>query len=229
MFRVIRQIEQALHQLYHFELRVPAEFFLIDVMPNEGFAIAGSKWGGQDWQGALLVYNEEQSPDEEPEISLGIYLSEGVRTHLETLEAKSPDDWSHDEVAAFLTAAEEISHFHYFIHHSHGGRAVSLLEMEVQGELDKFLLLYFVKWNALQAESVFNHIYIQLFETYSLPLWLNPDQRVRYQEASKLSQRFIRKHRAALLEQGKIPTVFHELRRFYRWGAIEKLSYLSSL
>jgi hypothetical protein len=56
--------------------------------------------------------------------------------------------WSHDQIAAFTLVAEEVSHFHYLLHHAHQGRQVSQFELELQGDVDKLLLTYFANGGA---------------------------------------------------------------------------------
>src|SRR5687767_8386015 len=125
MKSIIRKIDRAIKRLYNLDSRLSAEDFLV-VKPQPGF------------QGALLVHSEQPN-----QISVGIYLNESVRRSLRVFPKGRSAFWSKETLSAFTVATEEVSHFHYLLHHVTAGRPVSQLEMELQGDIDKFLVAYF--------------------------------------------------------------------------------------
>jgi hypothetical protein len=217
MKSAVRQIDRALKRLYNLESQYRAEDFLLSRPVS-----SQSKVGNADLRGALYVRGEAQ------ELSLGIYLSEAVTHHLSTFKAWRHRKWSRDQIGAFTVATEEISHFHYLLFHATNSRQVTQLELELQGEIDKFLLTYFATRHLSEDfPTVFEALFEQIFYRFHLADHLSAEEKTRYTDANSLARRFIRKQVRWLT--GKDP--HHEkslgnLRRFYRVGAGEKISLI---
>ena len=129
---------------------------------------------------------------------------------------------------AFTVAAEEISHFHYLLYHASRTRQVSQLELELQGDIDKFLLTYFANfWKMESSEEIFDALFELLFYRFRLAENLGPEERSRYLEANNLARRFIRKCATSLSDSEQRERIFRQLRKFYRLGASEKISFIS--
>ncbi len=208
---VIRKMDRALKRLYNLEHPLKAEAFLITqpILPAAG-------------QGAFFI---QSRPGEELEV--GIFLDSTVRKQLSQLRRWNPAKWNTPQLGAFAVAAEEVSHFNYFIHHRYTGRAVSQLELELQGEVDKFLLTLFSGYSAMKEPEFIKRFEIlldQFFARYQLVENLSDEQKNRYEEASQHAKRFLLKHRAALANPAKWETAFRLLRRFYRLNLSDKLS-----
>src|SRR5205823_14442801 len=126
----------------------------------------------------------------------------------------------------FSVAAEEVSHFQYLLFHATSGRSVSQFELELQGEIDKFLLTFFaVSSGGKFDEQLFGTLFEQFFYHFHLAESLTQEQRVRYMEANHVAKRFIRRCGKLLaLEGGRRDRAFSLLRRFYRVDSAEKLS-----
>lgn len=211
MKAVIRKIDRAIKRLYNLEHPLAAESFLITqpILPSTG-------------QGAFFIQAHKHD-----ELEVGIFLASEVRQHLSKLKRWNSIQWDVPQLGAFAIAAEEVSHFNYFIHHRSVGRAVSQLELELQGEIDKFLLTLFSGHSVLKAPEFaakFEALLDQFFQRYQLVDNLDAEQKARYQEASDLAKRFLLKHRDYLLNPSKRDTAFRLLRRFYRLNLAEKLS-----
>ena len=90
----------------------------------------------------LLVLEEDDG------VSLGLYLDDAV---METAAAADPHHprprlVARVALARVACAAEGVSHFVYLATRAAAGRPVSLLELEVQAEVDKFALLLLHLW-----------------------------------------------------------------------------------
>lgn len=211
MKSVIRKLDRALKQMYRLEHDFRAEAFLIPhaVVPSAG-------------QGAFFI---QACPQETLEV--GIFLDASVREALGQFPRGNWAAWSHDQRGAFAVAAEEVSHFNYFLHHQSLGRAVSQLELEVQGEIDKFLLSFFSGLTAVKESELgakFELLLEQFFHRYHLVDNLSADQRARYEEASRVAKAFLSKNRRQLADPQRWEVGIKLLRRFYRATLADKTS-----
>jgi len=211
MKSAIRKMDRAIKQLYNLEHDFKAESFLVS---NPMTASTG--------KGAFYI-----RADEEEEVRIGIFLDAQVRNELSDLHRWNPSDWNQPQLGAFTIAAEEVSHFNYFLHHQLAGRPVSQLEMETQGEVDKFLLTFLSGFNLMNEKQLltkFERLLEQFFERYRLAEHLDEEQCQRYEEANRLAQHFLSKYKAQILDLRKWERTLRLLRRFYRVNLSEKLS-----
>ena len=211
MKSTIRKIDRALKQLYNIEHSFSAEKFLIrnPLMPTAG-------------QGALFIQGKSSES-----LSVGIFLDSDVTQTLAKFPKGEVAAWSLEQLGAFAVASEEVSHFNYFLHHHSQGRAVSQLELEVQGEIDKFLLTFFTNYVNEEVADLtrkFEALIDQFFQHYRLEENLTKEQKQRYKDATKLAQRFLTKYRNHFSDPTKAETVLKLLRRFYRGSLAEKLA-----
>ena len=78
----------------------------------------------------MFVVEDEQG------VRLGLFIESGV---LDRLARRDPlQALDEDNLADFCTALEGVSHFHYLVWSLARGRNVSLLELELQAEVDKY-------------------------------------------------------------------------------------------
>ncbi|MCB0404172.1 MAG: hypothetical protein KDD51_05250 [Bdellovibrionales bacterium] len=225
MLKAIRTIERALSEIYNLDTSLRAEDFLVTVPPSRAGTVSSGKTF-ESMHGAIYVhYDEAAAQDEEPQVDIGIFLSESLIETLGSTSIECPATWNEAQSHAVAIAGEEISHFHYLLYHAQAGRSVSQLELEIQGDIDKFLLLYFSR-QSWEKQS-FDEIFDRVFEHFSLSHRLTKEQVTRYLEANQFARKCIHKHRDALQSSTKIETALKSLRRFYRLGASEKISLLA--
>lgn len=206
-------MDRALKRLYRLDSLLCAEDFLM-TRPSSGATIANG-----NLKGALYVKSSEN------DVSLGIYLSAPVRRKLTVFPKGLASEWPHDILEAYTVALEEVSHFHCLLHHTTEGRQVSPLDLELQGEIDKFLVTFFTNNDQKNAAN-FERLYVRLFQEFSLSSDLSALQRERYLEANRLAMRFIRRHEALLL-QSDSAFALARLRKFYRMSGREKIRIIS--
>lgn len=215
---VVRKIDQALKRLYRIDATHRAEDYLIKKPVDATTGV-----GNAELQGALFV-----RPGGAKSLRLGIYLSEGVRRRLVSFRRWPDAVWTRDQLDAFTVAVEEVSHFNYLLFHAAAGRPVSQLELEVQGEVDKFLVTFFsVLAGRAYDRTTFDVLIEQLFYRFRLAESLSPEQRERYEAANALARRFVLKWRAEMDEGKGREAAFRLLRRFYRLGPAERMSFLA--
>lgn len=218
MKRVIRKIDLALKSLYNLDCEFRAEDFLLK-RPAAQKAV-----GSAGLQGALYVQSGEPC-----DLTLGIYLSAAVGENLTKFPRGRSAFWSREKLSAFAVATEEISHFHYLLHHAATGRQVSQLELELQGDIDKFLLAFFANAGGDEAGNViFETLFERLFSQFRLSELLTGEEKDRYTEANRLAKRFILKFADQLSDPASSENVLKALRRFYRLNASEKMSLIAA-
>ncbi|NBX75727.1 MAG: hypothetical protein EBQ92_04170 [Proteobacteria bacterium] len=164
--------------------------------------------------GALLIRTPSY---ENADIEVAIAFSAKVQSTLRTLNLDGFFSWSHEQIQAFSVAAEEISHFRYFVFHAEKDRQVSQLELEFHGEIDKFLMFHLMLKD-------FESVYSKLFESFSLSDQLTPLEQERYHSANQLAREFIVKNRLQFNSTESFADFLKNLRALYRMSPQEKFS-----
>jgi hypothetical protein len=154
------------------------------------------------------------------ELHVGLFLGEPVLAQL----SRGPDaPWTRERLSAFCAAAEGVSHFLYLLHRARARRPVSQLEMEAQGELDKYLSVLLQLW-AVGRRGGSSRLRHLLFDRARLRAGLDAAERERYRLASALAAACARALEARYVLQGRLDGLLREVRRLYRLGGGEKLS-----
>ncbi|MCB0271962.1 MAG: hypothetical protein KDD46_02980 [Bdellovibrionales bacterium] len=138
------------------------------------------------------------------DVQLGVYLGEAM-------------NHANHDLQHYTSIVEEISHFVYLFWNLDNQRQVSLLDIEVQGELDKYLLLA-DQWGFSEA--------LTIFESYFFRHNLSEEEKERYREASELSQHFIEK---IIAGQPSQPELLQYLRELYRKSSPSRISEMSKI
>src|SRR5439155_5592450 len=120
-------LQRRLEALYALEPQAPVTEFLIPA------AEAGAYPGG----GSRTLVTQEGG-----DVSLGVVLDEGVRRHLADRDPRVALDAGN--LDPFCVVAEEVSHFVYLFFCARAERQVTQLELELQGEVDKYLSAVFL-------------------------------------------------------------------------------------
>lgn len=157
-------------------------------------------------------------------VELGLYVDAAV---LERLSRRCPvRSLGPANLADFCTAMEGVSHFHYVVWSTQCERDFSLLELELQAEVDKYassLSLLLSQRNGRFPPDLFE----RLFGRCSLLPHLGAAERARYLEAHHCAARFCEKLEARYLRrrQARPRDLLAELRAFYRLGRHAKLRH----
>ena len=110
-------------------------------------------------------------------VRLSIHLGDEVQRRVESTQAPELED--------FCIVAEEISHFIYLCFRAQIDAPVSKLDLEVQAEIDKFIL-------ATRFFPAEGSLFERLFEDFRIREGIAQDERERYREANRLAARFSR-------------------------------------
>ncbi len=127
--------------------------------------------------------------------------------------ANANDDW--------LQLAEGVSHFVYVANRARQELPSTQLELELQAEVDKFVLLVLEQQPYDRGEAF--EVHSRLYERVRFLHDVGTEQGARYRTANDLAARFVRR----LMTHG--PTTTHAtLRRFYRAGQTEKIHLVAA-
>jgi hypothetical protein len=171
----------------------------------------------------LLVVEEEDG------LALGLYLDDAVMAAAAGTDPHDPRPrlTARAALAPVACAAEGVSHFVYLSTRAAEGRPVSLLELEVQAEVDKFALLLLHLWRrGLRRMSP--ALRGRLFERVRYHAHLADHELHRYREANRLGGGYARWLEGRYVEEADIEGLLRELRQTYRLGGGEKLAYLGT-
>jgi hypothetical protein len=158
-------------------------------------------------------------------LAMALYIDPQV---LLRLASRDPlESLTHENLADYLTAAEGVSHFVYVAWNTGFDKPVTLLELELQAEVDKYVLGAWLL-SAQNAGRFPCELHRALFDRTRVDPVAAEGREGLYRMASRYAARFCRRL-AAMLERkrrGSMRESLAELRRFYRLGNARKLAYI---
>lgn len=161
---------------------------------------------------------------EEPDgLSVAVYLAPRVLDSLQRA-GENPGSLFRRGLPTLCLAIEGVSHFLYLTRRAEEKGQVSLLELEVQAEIDKFALSCLHLWlDGRRHEAP--ELWRRLFEDVGYLPHLPEGELERYRTANQLAKGYCK----ALLRyvgEGRVEALLAELRHCYRLGAGEKYARL---
>jgi hypothetical protein len=167
--------------------------------------------------------------EEDDGLALGLYLDDHVIAAAGEADPHDPRPrlTSRGALPHLACAAEGVSHFLYVVTRAQAGRPVSLLELEVQAEVDKFALLLLHLWRrGLRRMS--GTLRRRLFERVHYHAHLEAEELDRYREANRLGGGYARWLEGRYVDEADIEGLLRELRATYRLGGGAKIAYLGT-
>src|SRR5262249_19506318 len=158
--------------------------------------------------------------EERGQLSLALYLAPHVLAAIEDVPTSVGELLSRG-LDTFCLALEGVSHFLYLVNRAAVPRPVSLLELEVQAEIDKFALMALHSWRR-GARGEVPALLRRLFDDVNYLPGLAPEAAERYRTANRLARNYctgLLRH----VEEGRVEGLLGELRRSYRLGGGEKI------
>lgn len=204
-------VQRRLESLYALEPEAPVTDFLVPAEAAAGYPGGGSR---------TLVARDGDA------VSVGVVLDPGVGARLAELDPRVQLDARN--IDPFCAAIEEVSHFVYLSFCARAERTVTELELELQGEVDKYLCAVFLL--SLQNEgAVSARLKELLFRRYRIADDVSGERAERYHAASHLAYRYCRYLERHFLMPSRLADLARESRRFYRLGQREKLEKIAEL
>ena len=164
---------------------------------------------------ALLVSQDDDG------IALSLFLDGDM---LERVESTNPLARLHAESLDDLwKVLEGVSHFNCVVWKAAQDRTVTLLELELQGEIDKFVSTMLLAIEQADIELL-NGIHGWLFDNVRYHDGLDDEQLHRYRSANNYAARYCHRLRQQLIDNASF--VLSELRKFYRMQLSDKISHI---
>ena len=207
---MLARLQQQLQDTYQADLDHDVRDYLISD-PRVARALSGDSVLTANGE-ALLVSEDEDG------LALSLYLEEEI---LNRLERRDPMlNFREDLLDDFCKVVEGLSHFTCVVWRAQRDQSVSLLELELQAEVDKFISIMQLAQDQRDTELM-HGLHDRLFDNFHFREDLDDEQLERYRAASEYAARFCRRLRRRLCSGDN---VLGELRRFYRMPLAEKIS-----
>lgn len=150
-------------------------------------------------------------------LEMGLYVHPDILRRLE----HEPADTHVDDLGC---VAEGVSHFLYLSDRHLHGRDCSALELELQAEVDKFLLRAFV---AVESRGVVpSDLFHRQFESVTYASDLSDSERDRYETANHFAAKYCHHLAERYVYPFRRQELIHEVRPFFRQGLREKVERL---
>ena len=206
---LLRKLETLLHGLYGLDVAYAVDDFLIT-----DAAVAGSLDAGARKVDEKLLIAEADG-----EADVALYLEQELLARLAAHDPLTRLDA--DNLADFWAALEGVSHFTYYAWNAARDKPVSLFELELQGEVDKFVATEVLLRAQHGREPRGLHGW--LFDATTLDPELDDEERERYRRANRYAAKYCRR-----LDRGDDAARQRELRRFYRLSQRSKLAHIDA-
>ena len=206
---VLQQLQSVLTQLY----AVTSDYAVADFLVTDHEQLGLAQQPLTDEQ-VLLSESEEG-------LRVSVYINEQV---LRRLAVDNPlDALSDSNLGDYCTALEGVSHFHYLTWRAAHLGSVSLLELELQAEVDKYVAAVWLF--ATQCGKFPNTLHERMFHRVQFCAELDVVSEARYKEANRGAARYCRELDERYLRGRRVqPEAWlQELRKFYRLSHAQKM------
>lgn len=213
---MLRNLQKFLARLYRIEPPADVRDFLI-TDARHAQVLEGK--GGRDTEEKLLVAEGDDA------LHLALYLD---RDLLARLELQDPfESLSSANLEDFCKVIEGLSHFNYLTWNASADRRVTLLELELQAEIDKYLGARTLAVNQARPDLAARLLPV-LFDSPRFHDTLSAAERERYAHAARFAGWYCRSLEARYAAGLPAGAMLQELRAFYRLPQPAKLSHIHS-
>jgi hypothetical protein len=228
--RVLAEVQHALEALYRVDAAVDVRDFLISEEARQGLGLKRLP------REQLLLYQE---PDG---LSVGLFVDElalgRLARLLEVEEASVPATprttrqeagqrqlvMEHGMLAEFLLVVEGVSHFLYVALRTREHRPFSGLELELQAEIDKYLLVLLWAWPEHGHPP--DDLRERLFARVTFLQGMSSEEHDRYRTANAVADDYVASLETRFVRRRALPDLLTEVRRFYRLDCAGKLDHI---
>jgi hypothetical protein len=211
---ILRGIQQLLGGIYD----VPIAHDVYDFLITERTQLPKHALASRTDEQLIIV-------EERDAVGVSLYLDPEL---LERLQRANPlERLDESNVADYWTALEGVSHFVYFAWNAGHDKPVSILELEMQAEIDKYVAS-FALLRRQSPERFPAELLTLLFERTRIDPGLADARQCMYRAASRYAEKFCRRLQRDLrnspVELGR--EVLAQLRRFYRLSDGRKMAHI---
>ena len=205
--------QELLRDLYALDL----EYEVDDFVTTDTELARALDAGGRELDEKLLI------AESDGEAGVSLYLDHEV---LERLAQSNPlDRLDADNIEDFWTVFEGVSHFTYYAWNAQREKSVTMLEMELQAEVDKYVATALLLLRQGQRPRGLHH---WLFEMPRLDERLEGDELDRYRRANRWAGKYCRRLAPAIASAAPDEATRTELCRFYRLSQASKIEHIDS-
>ncbi|MGR8948878.1 MAG: hypothetical protein ACU84Q_12580 [Gammaproteobacteria bacterium] len=158
--------------------------------------------------------------ESEGNLDISLFINEEIIEFLNNLAGS--DNWTFRDIKDYLLALEGVSHFQYLIWNAERKKSVTLFELELQAEVDKYVLASMIIAEQ-RAGCIPKDLHGYLFDTVSFGTDLTPPVATRYREANHYASKYCRALKSEFPWQHNQQDFLTEIRRFYRLPQNEKV------
>jgi hypothetical protein len=212
---VLASLQRQLERIYEVEIPHRVDDFLV-TDPGVLNDIHGHEGPGQsEIEEQLLVVQDGDCLD------IALYVDNEV---VNRLTRDDPRSRLHaGNLADYCTALEGVSHFLYLIWNAHYERGVSLMELEMQAEIDKYVGTAFL-FGQQRSGRIPSSLYSWLFENPEFDSSLDRTSLERYRDANYYASKYCARLENRYLKADGRAGMFNDLRRLYRLTNYAKIS-----
>ncbi len=206
---VLGRIQRGLERTYRLATGLAVEEFMVAEAARDRLSAA------RPAREQLLICEADGA------VELALYVDGAA---LARLAARDPghrlDD---DNLGAFLYAVEGVSHFVYAVVCAQQDRAVSALELELQAEVDKYVVCLLIGGGAPATSPGWRR---RLYDECVFEDDLDADERDRYRAANSNARAYAASLERRFVHRRAVVDMLAELRRFYRLPLAGKLAHI---
>jgi len=207
------RVQKQLHKIYEIETGADVGEFLV-TDPEVVSQIEAGQPGTRDIQEKLLVR------DRGDELDLALYIDPQVGERLAEADPTSRlDDTNFGD---YLVLLEGVSHFTYLAWNAQRERPVTLLELELQAEVDKYVSCLF-QLSSQDGGRVPRRLKQVLFDGVVFDEQLDDAGLERYETANRVAMKYCARLEERFLVRHRTREMIDDVRRFYRLPQEAKL------
>ncbi len=211
---VLGQLQSLLSDIYALEISYDIYDFLI----TDAQLVSTLDAGGRRVDEKLLIVEEADAA------SVSLYLEPGLMDRLQ--ENNPAHRLSAENLEDFWMALEGVSHFIYYAWNAMAEKSITLLEMELQAEVDKFIGTTLLLQQ--QGETPPPYLHHWLFELPRFDTRLSDDELTRYQDANHYAAKYCLKLVPQLSRWTAGSELNKKLCQFYRLTQPAKIRHIEA-
>jgi hypothetical protein len=210
---LLKRLEHMLHELYALDVGYAVSDFLIT---DSDLALSLDA-GGRKVDEKLLIAEADGEAD------VALYLERELLERLDRHDPLTKLDGAN--LGDFWAALEGVSHFIYYAWNAARDKTVSLFELELQAEVDKFVTTSMLLREQTGRDPSGLHGW--LFDSPTLATELDEHERERYRRANRYAAKYCRRLTSTLARDDEAAHQ-RELRHFYRLSQTSKLAHIDA-
>ena len=211
---VLDELQAMLSGLYSLDVSYDVRDFLL----TDAVIARSLDTDGRQLEEKLLI------TEEAGEAGVSLYLDADLLGRL--AENNPSSRLSQDNLEDFLTALEGVSHFLYYVWNAVLEKSVTLLEMELQAEVDKFVATALLLHQ--QGAWLPANLHSCLFDLPRFDSRLAPEELGRYRSANRYAGKYCKRLARRLGRRGNPAALRTELRYFYRLPQPGKIQHIET-